>query len=261
MNTGKFAVIAVTEKGAVQAEYIAEKTGADLYLSDKTDSDKGIKFSSLKDCFGELFKKYDGITAVMAQGIVTRMCAPLLNSKYTDPAVVVCDEVGRYAISAVSGHEGGANKLAHYIASVTGAVPVITTATEANKQYIAGIGCRKDTTKEQIISGLTSACEMAGISINDIRLIASAWVKSEEQGLKDAADELGIYIRFLPEHLYVHSPYRVDDTAAAKHFGIKAVAEPSALLAGFNTELVLKKTVFENMTVAIAKEMTLFKGV
>lgn len=260
MNTDRIAVIAVTEKGAEQAIFIAEKTGADLYLSDKIDSEKGTKFSSLKECFGELFKKYDGITAVMAQGIVTRMTAPLLNSKYTDPAVVVCDEVGRYVISAISGHEGGANKLAHYIASLTGAVPVITTATEANKQYIAGIGCRKDTTKEQIISGLTAACGMAGIGIKDIRLIASAWVKSDEQGLIEAADELGIYLRFLPEHLYAHSPYEVEQTAAANYFGIKAVAEPSALIAGFNTTLILKKTVFENMTVAIAKEMTLFKG-
>jgi len=196
----------------------------------------------------------------MAQGIVTRMCAPLLNSKYSDPAVVVCDEVGRYAISAVSGHEGGANKLAHYVASITGAVPVITTATEANKRFIAGVGCRRGTTKGQIISGLTSACEKAGIDIKDIRLIASAWVKSDEQGLIDAADELGIYLRFLPKHLYDHSTYDAEPSAAAKHLGIKAVAEPSAMIAGFNPRLILKKTIYENVTVAIAEEMTFFTG-
>ncbi len=260
MNTGKLAVIAVTEKGAAQAVYIAKHSGADLYLSDKIPSAEGTKFASLKECFSELFLNYTGIIAVMAQGIVTRMCAPLLNSKYTDPAIVVCDEVGRYAISAVSGHEGGANKLAHYTASITGAVPVITTATEANKRYTAGIGCRKDTTKDQIISALTDACEKADIGIKDIRLIASAWVKSEEQGLIDACEELEIYLRFLPKHLYDHCPYDTEESAAAKHIGIKAVAEPSAMMAGFNTRLILKKTVYENVTVAIAEEMTMFTG-
>lgn len=258
MNTDRYAVIAVTAKGAAQAKYIAEKTGFHLFLSEKTGVKGGKQFDSLKDCFRELFCDYDGIVAVMAQGIVTRMVSPLLNSKHTDPAIVVCDEVGRYAISAVSGHEGGANKLAHYIASITGAVPVITTATEANKRYIIGVGCRKGTESDKIVSAIISSCTEAGIDIKDVRLIASAWIKSDEQGLIDAADKLGIYLRFLPEHIFEHSPYDVEETAAANHFNIKAVAEPSALLAGFNTRLVLNKQIHDGVTVAIAEEMTLF---
>ncbi|MGE4267568.1 MAG: cobalt-precorrin 5A hydrolase [Deferribacterales bacterium] len=258
MNTGKFAVIAVTQKGAGQAHFISERLKYDLFLSEKISGYDAVRYSSLKECFEKLFENYDGIIAVMAQGIATRMISPLLDSKYEDPAVVVCDEVGRYAISALSGHEGGANRLAHIVASLTGAVPVITTATEANKLFIAGIGCRKGTSKEQIISALTAACGKAKIAVADIRLIASAWVKQEEQGLIDAADELGIYLRFLPEHLFHNCPYAVDETAAAKHIGIRAVAEPCALMAGFNTQLILKKTIYENVTVAISKEMTLF---
>ncbi|MCD8553825.1 cobalamin biosynthesis protein [Seleniivibrio sp.] len=258
MNTGKFAVVAVTQKGAEQAQFIAERLKYDLFLSEKILGYDAVTYSSLKECFEKLFKNYDGIIAVMAQGIVTRMIAPLLDSKYKDPAVVVCDEVGRYAISALSGHEGGANRLAHAVASVTGAVPVITTATEANKLFIAGIGCRKGTSKEQIMSALTAACGEIKIDVADIRLIASAWVKESEQGLIDAADELGIYLRFLPEHLFSHCPYDVEETAAAKHIGIRAVAEPCALMAGFNTQLILKKTIYENVTVAISKEMTRF---
>ncbi|WP_277656343.1 cobalamin biosynthesis protein [Seleniivibrio woodruffii] len=258
MNTGRLAVIAVTDKGAVQAKYIADRLRAELYLSEKISGYDAIRYSSIKECFEKLFQEYDGIVAVMAQGIVTRVTAPLLESKYKDPAVVVCDEVGRYAISAISGHEGGANRLAHRVASVTGAVPVITTATEANKLYIAGVGCRKDTKKEQIISALTQACADAKIDIAQLRLIASAWVKENEQGLIDAADKLGIYIRFLPEHLFIYCPYEVEETAAARHIGVKAVAEPCALMAGFNTTLVLKKTIYESVTVAISKEMTGF---
>ncbi len=67
---------------------------------------------------------------IMATGIVVRTIAPLLKDKRTDPAVVVLDEKGRYAISLLSGHLGGANKLAGEIAGFLGAQTVITTASD-----------------------------------------------------------------------------------------------------------------------------------
>jgi cobalt-precorrin 5A hydrolase len=68
----------------------------------------------------------------MATGIVVRMIAPLLVSKEIDPAVVVMDDAGKFAISLLSGHLGGANELAKRCAFASGARPVITTATDAN---------------------------------------------------------------------------------------------------------------------------------
>jgi cobalt-precorrin 5A hydrolase len=60
------------------------------------------------------------------------MIAPLLDSKETDPAVVVMDDAGRFAISLLAGHLGGANELAGRCASASGACAVITTATDVN---------------------------------------------------------------------------------------------------------------------------------
>lgn len=57
---------------------------------------------------------------VMAAGIVVRHAAKLCGSKLHDPAVVVCDEAGDYAVSLLSGHLGGANRLARAIAGITG---------------------------------------------------------------------------------------------------------------------------------------------
>ena len=86
----------------------------------------------LKQQLASLWKKHDGFVLIMATGIVVRMVAPLLESKETDPAVVVMDDAGRFAISLLAGHLGGANELAGRCAFSTGAQAVITTATDAN---------------------------------------------------------------------------------------------------------------------------------
>jgi cobalt-precorrin 5A hydrolase / precorrin-3B C17-methyltransferase len=69
---------------------------------------------------------------IMATGIVVRTIAPLLESKQADPAVVVLDENGSYAISLTGGHIGGANELARKVAEVVGGKPVITTASDVS---------------------------------------------------------------------------------------------------------------------------------
>ncbi|MGL5406468.1 MAG: precorrin-3B C(17)-methyltransferase [Propionibacteriaceae bacterium] len=73
----------------------------------------------------------DIIVSHLALGATTRLIAPLLKNKKTDPGVVVVDEVGRFAVPLVGGHAGGANAVAKAIAEGTGAIAVLTTATDA----------------------------------------------------------------------------------------------------------------------------------
>jgi cobalt-precorrin 5A hydrolase len=84
----------------------------------------------LADFIKEIYSKVDAIIAVMASGIIIRSVAPLLESKLTDPAVVGVDAAGKFSISLLSGHLGGANDLAHAVARGINAIPVITTATD-----------------------------------------------------------------------------------------------------------------------------------
>jgi cobalt-precorrin 5A hydrolase / cobalt-factor III methyltransferase / precorrin-3B C17-methyltransferase len=73
----------------------------------------------------------DGLVCFLAVGATVRLIAPLLDSKWTDPAVVCVDESARRAVAVVGGHAAGANALAARVAKVFGADAVITTATDA----------------------------------------------------------------------------------------------------------------------------------
>ncbi len=131
----RIAIVAITRNGARLGARLREGVGADLFVLQKYRGQAGPAaqgFGELKELFPTLWHGYDGIVAVMATGIVVRMAAPLLQGKETDPAVVVMDEAGKFAISLLSGHLGGGNELAERCAFVTGARAVITTATDVN---------------------------------------------------------------------------------------------------------------------------------
>jgi cobalt-precorrin 5A hydrolase len=103
--------------------------------------------------FRDLWAGYGRIVALMATGIVVRQIAPLLTSKWTDPAVVVVSTDLRFAVPLTGGHHG-ANALASELAEL-GITPVITTATGvagkvAVEQVAEETGCivvNRDSTK------------------------------------------------------------------------------------------------------------------
>jgi cobalt-precorrin 5A hydrolase len=85
----------------------------------------------LRRVFPRIWAESDAVVAVMALGIVVRLAGPLACDKRHDPAVVVVDEAGQFAISVLGGHGSGANALARGVGRILGARPVITTGSEA----------------------------------------------------------------------------------------------------------------------------------
>ena len=119
------AYLAFTETGLA----LAKRLSAALPGSVARCGQDGV---SLAEWASAQFVQSDALIFVGAAGIAVRAIAPHCKSKTTDPAVVVVDECGRFAVPILSGHLGGANDLARAIATVCGAVPVITTATDAH---------------------------------------------------------------------------------------------------------------------------------
>ncbi len=77
-----------------------------------------------------LFPLYRSLVIFGSVGMAVRLVGPLVGSKVTDPAVVVVDDAGRFAVSLLSGHLGGANALAERVAELLGAQAVVTTGSE-----------------------------------------------------------------------------------------------------------------------------------
>jgi cobalt-precorrin 5A hydrolase len=134
----RIAVIAITGRGAALGRKLCSHAAEfEMYVSDRYSAHTDypctpFKPNELRSLINGLWKEYDGFILIMATGIVVRIIAALLESKETDPAVVVMDDGGRFAISFLSGHLGGGNELAGRCAGATGAVAVVTTATDGN---------------------------------------------------------------------------------------------------------------------------------
>ncbi len=347
------AVITVTKQGIALGERIlAAQPEAVLYVPAKYGLEPGVRLrvfpGQLAPLLAEIYGSYEGFVFLMATGIVVRMIAEYIKDKRYDPAVVVMDITGRFAISLVSGHLGGANALARRLAEVTGATPVITTGTDVNetiapdviameiggevddfeamkkvsaalvdgdatgvvdltgvnapslggslkpnvkilpsletlrasavtaaivitnrmldvrdfgrpvvilrpKNLVAGVGCNRGTSAEEITGTIEAVLREHGLSIKSLKGLASVDAKRDEIGLVDAAKRLGLPLTFCDKATLNAVPDVPNPSEAPMKFvGVQGVAEPAALHVSRGS-LVVEKVKRGNVTVAVAE--------
>lgn len=348
----KVAVIAVTGKGIRLGQRVAavlSENGHEPSLLAPADIARETPGAEplagpLGSVMGKLFENYRGLVMVMAMGIVIRTIAPHLRDKRTDPAVVVMDEAGSFAVSAVSGHVGGANDLARTIARELGCQAVITTATDVNgvpavdvlardchlvpenperikgvnaalargedvpvfsqfriplpregplvemqwaerdqacegwrvlitgqadyaaggrdlvlrpQNLVAGVGCKRGVSRDQIMAEIKSALDSAGLSPLCVWALATIEARTSEEGLVEAAREMGVaLLGFSPlklnEAMDRHSLIKSD--RVMDRMGVGGVCEPAAMLACRMGKLLVPKRKGNGITVALAGE-------
>lgn len=251
MGTGskRIRVITLAGPGAPLSQMISARLNADLIVVHQPET-PGLA-EVVKDSFG----RFEALVMVMACGIAARVTGPLLRSKRTDPAVVVCDRAGRYSISLAGGHEGGANQLACDVASLTGGDPVISTGTEADRPAAVGVGYQGRATARDIERAVRSGLGLCGLTTDEIKYLSTGLMKWEDREVRKAAHGLGLLLRFFPRYQLARTNgVSPPSQAAMRYFSIKGVSEQCALLSLKDPEIILPRTVFGPVTAAVARE-------
>jgi cobalt-precorrin 5A hydrolase len=266
-------------------EVLAQRLGGELIQPWRDSGPAGTL--SQKALFQEQFGQRSQWVLVMATGIAVRFLDGMLRDKHRDPAVVVLDEAGRHAIALVAGHEGGANALAYRVANAVGAIPVVTTATEAVKPLVVGVGCRKGVSEEQIERAVCfalgrrsgaaggSAVESAERGRDDgapgggaedkswgardgfagIREIVTVDIKAKEPGLVAFCERHGIPLRVISKRQIEARPWVSKPSEWVRQsVGLDGVCEPCALIASMRGRLVVPKTTLDGVAVAIVAD-------
>jgi len=131
----KIALIAVTRRGLQRAYLLRTRLGAGevhrpAHLGAPRHSWECLFTGALSEQVPGLFARCEQLVFFLATGAVTRLIAPCLVSKRSDPGVVAVDEAGHFVVPLLSGHAGGANAFARTVAGCLGATPIVTTASD-----------------------------------------------------------------------------------------------------------------------------------
>ncbi len=125
------------------------------------------------------------------------------------------------------------------------------------QKLIAGIGCKRGTTADEISCAVDEACDRIGQSVARISVIASVDIKSDEVGLLEFAGRLGREIRFfsVEELAKKIAEYKLSESAFVKAtLGVGNVCEAAALCCVESARFALPKTIFNGVTVALIWE-------
>jgi len=131
-------IIAFTANGCSLAEKVARFLGDECKTFSKTKADHGGTIpieGSLAEWTRDAMAVSEAVIFISATGVAVRSIAPYLKDKITDPAVICMDDTGKFVISLLSGHVGGANRMAVRIAASVGGIPVVTTATDVHGKF------------------------------------------------------------------------------------------------------------------------------
>ena len=134
---GVTAIVAISARGASLARLLSQSLSGEVELhlerrfcgQDLGQQAPETPFDlPVRPLVARLFDACQRLVLFMPVGAAVRLVAPRLRDKHLDPAVVCVDDAGRFAVSLLSGHLGGADRLAQEVARVLGAEPVVTSA-------------------------------------------------------------------------------------------------------------------------------------
>jgi cobalt-precorrin 5A hydrolase len=125
------------------------------------------------------------------------------------------------------------------------------------KKIVVGLGARKDSSSESMVEAVEFALANAGLVFTQIDSVATVDIKRASQPMTDAVKEMGLPLEFLSVDELRSLKYQglsPDSAMVQEKIGVGGVCERAALIvAGKNSKLILKKTMLNGVTVAIAE--------
>lgn len=195
------AIILVSEGGLPTARLISHELGeAPVFTTHTLEGCQTIP--SYVQFLSAHFRAYDLFVFIGAMGICIRSIASFIKDKYTDPAILCVDSTGRYVVSVLSGHIGGANDWARRVAAITGGEAVVTTQSDNTGLWALDTLARRFDWRTEITTGCMRA---------EMNRVISLFVGNEPTALLlDVRDRGTDYLeRTLPKHVSVF--YRFED--------------------------------------------------
>jgi len=119
-----------------------------------------------------------------------------------------------------------------------------------------GIGCRAGMTSAALYTAVAAACKKIGRSVRSVAIIATTAAKEDEIGLLAMVQQMSVPLEvYTSEQLQecidrcrLETSEFVED-----QIGVGSVCEPAALIAARTDKLLLGKTVYNGITIAIAE--------
>ena len=118
-------------------------------------------------------------------------------------------------------------------------------------EFTVGVGCRKGVHCCEVLDAIREGLEEAGIREHDVFAYATTQKKRDEHGLAEAISTLSGNLIFLDDDT-INAQAGISPSRATK-IGLACVAEPCALAIAKKKELVMKKSVYGKVTIAIAR--------
>ena len=116
---------------------------------------------------------------------------------------------------------------------------------------VVGIGANRGVDRDEVINAVRSGLAEIDACIDDVKCFASAKIKENEMGIIDAAASFGKELMFVPHDLI--NSIKTPSLSKASALGLNGVCEPAALALSEEKKLLLKKRIYGNVTIAVAR--------
>ncbi|MCX7822844.1 MAG: cobalamin biosynthesis protein [Syntrophobacterales bacterium] len=121
------------------------------------------------------------------------------------------------------------------------------------KNLLVGVGCNRGTPEEEILFLIEWVFQRERLFLGSIQALVSIEIKREEDGLRQAAERLGVPLLFVSRDSLNAISVPNPSLTVQKHIGVKGVCEAAPIALNPLARLIIPKNKSQNATIAVAR--------